>query len=530
MKILKKTVSRAVRDTVPLGFESVSMSMRLFLGLFFVCFNLPGIYVWAEEIKQPNVAGTFYPSDALILSGQIDNFLAQAKPKDLSGEIFALISPHAGYDFSGSTAALGYKLIQGKSYKTVVILAPSHHYSFKGFSVYPQGAFRTPLGDLSVDSDFAKELLNKDPEIVFQPQVFLKEHSLEVQLPFLQKVLKDFKIAPIISGECSFSACEKLAGLLRAVIAARKDVLVIASSDLYHGYDYEEARIFDNAALSAIKELDAKGLFNGLRDGKFQLCGGDGVVTALILARELGYKKADVLKYTNSAEVTGSKIKGNWTVGYSSVVIDAPDPASIINLEQRGSGVVGENKEAGMLSKEQRKKLLAIARKSIEGYLTTGRRIEIKEDDALLSQKMGSFVTLREFGRLRGCIGNMKGNQALYLTVRDMAVEAATGDPRFSSVGAAELKNIEIEISVLSVLEKVDSAEKIELGKHGVIIKKGVNSGVFLPQVAAETGWTKEEFLTHLCVQKAGLPANAWKDKSTEIFIFTAEVFSESES
>ena len=142
---------------------------------------------------------------------------------------------------------------------------------------------------------------------------------------------------------------------------------------------------------------------------------------------------------------------------------------------------------------------------------------------------MGSFVTLHEAGQLRGCIGNMVGNQPLYLTVRDMAVEAATGDPRFSPVNFTELKNIEIEISVLSVLEKVDSADQIELGKHGVIVRRGFNSGVFLPQVATETGWTKEQFLSYLCAQKAGLEPDAWKDKSTEIFIFTAEVFSEKE-
>lgn len=183
-----------------------------------------------------------------------------------------------------------------------------------------------------------------------------------------------------------------------------------------------------------------------------------------------------------------------------------------------------------MLNKNQRKKLLDIARKSIEAYLKTGGKIKIKESDPKLCEELGSFVTLHEAGQLRGCIGNIVGHKPLYLTVRDLAVEAATGDPRFASVKFAELENIEIEISVLSVLEKVDSADKIEIGKHGVIVRRGFNSGVFLPQVATETGWTKEEFLAHLCAQKAGLEPNAWKDRSTEIFIFTAEVFSEKES
>jgi len=484
--------------------------IRVIFFFIFLCSSF-GVNSFAGEVKKPNVAGTFYPADPIVLGQRLDGFLAQADPQPLDGEIFALISPHAGYEFSGQVAALGYKLVKDKPYKTVVILAPSHQYAFPGVSVYPDGAFRTPLGDIEVDSDFTRELLYKDPEIRFEPKAFFKEHSLEVQLPFLQKVLKNFKIVPIILGDCSFFTCQKLAGLLRAGIAGRQDVLVVASTDMYHGYDYQEAAIFDQPALAVIKAMDASGLYEGLKSGKFQLCGGYGVVTAMILAGDLGHKKVKVLKYTDSAQVTASKIKGNWTVGYSSIVIDQ------------------EKKEVGMLNQEQRKKLLDIARRSIETYLKTSKKMEINENDPLLSREMGSFVTLHEAGQLRGCIGNMVGSQPLYLTVRDMAVEAATGDPRFSPVKFAELKNIEIEISVLSPLEKVESADKIEMGKHGVIVRRGFNSGVFLPQVATETGWTKEEFLSQLCSQKAGLPANAWKDKTTEIFIFTAEVFSEKE-
>jgi AmmeMemoRadiSam system protein A len=170
---------------------------------------------------------------------------------------------------------------------------------------------------------------------------------------------------------------------------------------------------------------------------------------------------------------------------------------------------------------------LEIARSSIETYLKTGKKLEVGEKDPVLGQNMGAFVTLHEHGQLRGCIGNLIGQQPLYLTIRDMAVESATGDPRFAPVGLAELKDIEIEISALSPMQRVDSADKIEIGKHGVMVRRGFNSGVFLPQVATETGWSKEEFLDELCAQKAGLPADAWKDKSTELYVFTAEVFSE---
>ena len=181
-----------------------------------------------------------------------------------------------------------------------------------------------------------------------------------------------------------------------------------------------------------------------------------------------------------------------------------------------------------MLNSQQRRKLLGIARASINTYLQTGKKIEISETDQVLQQEMGAFVTLNKNGQLRGCIGNLSASQPLYLTVKDMAVEAAVDDPRFGALTLSELKDIDIEISALSPLKKVDSADKIELGKHGVLVRKGYQSGVFLPQVATETGWSKEEFLNNLCSHKAGLSPDAWKDKNTELYIFNAEVFSES--
>jgi len=469
---------------------------------------------FAQDIKSPNVAGTFYPDNPAELSQLIESFLNAAKPLPIEGNIFALIAPHAGYGFSGATAAYAYKLIQGKSYKTVVVIGPSHYYGFKGVSVYPEGIFRTPLGDLEIDKEFTQQLLGKDPEISFDALAFQKEHSVEVQLPFLQKVLPNFsafggKIVPIVMGDCTFSTCQKLANLLKDACAGRSDILFIASSDMYHGYDYEEAQIIDNLTLSYLSKMDGALLYQKLEDGTAQLCGGMPVVTTLLLAKERGHNKLKVLNYTNSAIVIGKKIKGIWTVGYGSCVIDR------------------EKGEVEMLKSQQRKKLLAIARKSITTYLETGKKLELTETDPLLLKEMGAFVTLRKHGELRGCIGNLIGNQPLYLTIRNMAVEAAVGDPRFSPVTASELKDIEIEVSVLSPLKKISSPDEIQLGRDGVLIKRGFNSGVYLPQVATETGWSKEEFLSSLCAHKAGLPADTWRDKATEIYIFSAEVFSE---
>ena len=276
---------------------------------------------------------------------------------------------------------------------------------------------------------------------------------------------------------------------------------------MYHGYDYDEANTTDNLTLSYLRNMDVDGLYNGLRGGKVQLCGGLPVTTTLLLSKEMGHNTIKLLAHTNSAEVTNNKIKGIWTVGYCSMAIDNPDDS--------------------LLNNAQRQKLLKLARDSITYYLENRKKLPIEERDLVLNKKMGAFVTLRKFGQLRGCIGNLEGNQPLYLTIRDMAIEAAVSDPRFRPVEIGELKNIEIEISALSVLKRVFSADEIELGRHGVVVKQGFHSGVFLPQVATETGWSKEEFLSELCKEKAGLSPYAWKDPVTELYIFTAEVFSE---
>jgi len=465
-------------------------------------------YLFAQECKEPNVAGAFYPADPKELTSMIEGFLFKAKPDLMPREIFALISPHAGYGYSGETAAYAYKLIEGKPYKTVIVIAPSHQHSLSNVSVYPEGVFRTPLGDIMVDREFTQKLLNKIHDVSFDAEAFAKEHAVEVQLPFLQKTLAYFKIVPIVMGDCTFDTCQRLAILLKNAIGNRKDVLVVASTDMYHGYDYEVAKEVDAKTISYINNLDAEGLYNGLRDGTLQLCGGFGVVTTLLLSKQLGHDKVKVLNYTTSAQVTGKMEKGIWTVGYVSCAID---------------------EETKMLNKEQKIKLLKIARKSIETFLSTGKKLEVEESDPALNKEMGAFVTLHDRGQLRGCIGNIVGKGPLYLTVRDMAVESATDDPRFDSLKLKELNNIDIEISALTPLERINDPEKIIMGKHGVLVRKGFYSGVFLPQVATETGWGRDEFMSNLCAHKAGLPADAWKDPDTEIYIFSADVFSEEE-
>lgn len=466
----------------------------------------------AQEVKEPNVAGSFYPASPGILAGMVDNLIAQAHPSKLDGDIGLIIVPHAGYEYSGATAALAYRAIQGRPYKTVVVIAPAHYFPFSGVSVYRFGYFRTPLGDIEVDAELAGSLLAGGGDIVYEPQAFQKEHALEVQLPFLQRALAGFKLVPVIVGDVQLPALDHLGRRLREVIGDRNDVLVVLSTDLYHGYDFSQAPEYDRGKLDYMLNGDAEGLYRSLKiEGSSpRMCGGFAVVAGLTYARLAGYTVVS-LGATTSAEVTGRKVKGEWSVGYAALAAVKKD-------------------EADMFTNAQRRRLLEIARSSMEHYVKTGRRLEVRETDPLLNEQMGAFVTLHTgSGDLRGCIGHMIGDQPLYLTVRDMAVEAAVHDPRFSAVTSDELSGIGMEISVLTPMRKIASADEIEMGKHGVMIRRGLHSGVYLPQVARDTGWSTEQFLNSLCAQKAGLPADAWRDPSTDIYVYTAEVFSEQE-
>jgi len=488
--------------------------MKKRLIVFFVVFFTVVFFIsysFGAQIKKPCVAGTFYPDSPDALSSMVDDFIVSANPERTEDDVLAIIVPHAGYGYSGETSAFGYRIIKDKKYKTVIVIGTGHRFGFSGVSVFPEGKFITPLGALEIDREFAQKLINQDKEIYFEPRAFEGEHSVEVQLPFLQRVLKDFKIVPIVTGDCTLEACKKLALFLKEAIGERSDVLLVVSTDLYHGYDYEEGQVIDKSTIAYIKDMNAEGLYYGLREGRLQACGGFGTVTAISLAKELGYDKVRLLKYTDSAQVTGQKRKGIWTVGYTSLVIERA------------------SKGGAMLNKEQRQELLKIARSSIEEYLESGKKPQLKETDPALLKEMGAFVTLHKNGQLRGCIGNLVGKGPFYLTIRDMAVESATADPRFPAVTAGELKEIDIEISALSPLVRIDDPDKIRMGIDGVLVRKGFRSGVFLPQVATETGWNKDEFMSNLCAHKAGLPSDAWKGKDIEIYTFTAEIFSEKE-
>ena len=489
--------------------------------LFFLVMNVPSGFS-DNNIKEPNVSGQFYSADPNELSREVEGYISSATVMPYKKKIDIIMAPHAGYLFSGPVAGYSFKSISEEQYKTIVIVAPSHFFGFDGVSVWDKGGFKTPLGVVPVDEEFTQKLMALNKKFYFEPGAYEQEHSLEVEIPFLQKTFRNFKIVPIIMGQPSFQICQDLADSLHQLIGERNDVLIVISTDMSHYHDYDFAREMDHHTLAVIKELNAEEIWKQCHLKTMEMCGFIPVTTAILYARKIGVNHVDLLRYANSGDVTGDKSR---VVGYSSVVFYR-NPGN----EGRAENSPSQKERVASLTVQQKKRLIEIARKTIATYLQTGKTLVVEETDPRLLETEGAFVTIHKHGELRGCIGRIIGFTPLYLTVRDMAIAAATEDSRFEPVKTEELNDIDLEISVLSKPRVIANVDEIKMGIHGVIVSQEHHGGVFLPQVATETRWSKEKFLTELCVQKAGLPANAWQDPKTKIEVFTAEVFSEKDT
>lgn len=467
-----------------------------------------------EDVRQPAVAGSFYPADAPTLSRQVKDYLARVPKQEIPGEVIALVSPHAGYMYSGLVAAYAFKLIEGMKYDAVVVVAPSHRVAFSGASIFDRGAYQTPLGILPIEKELGQKLMKESETFRFFPQAHGQEHSLEVQLPFLQEVLGGFRLVPIIIGDQGLRNCEQVGQAIARAVRGQR-VLLVASTDLSHFHSYDAAVKKDQVVLKAIEAMDPKRLSEDLESGRGEACGGGPVIAVMVAAKELGATRSRVLKYMNSGDVTQDRSR---VVGYAAAVF--------FRGENKPKGAQTPRK-AGVslgLTDEEKQTLRQIAQSAIDARLKGDRPGKVEGLTETLKEKRGVFVSLHKHGQLRGCIGTIHANQPLHQSVQEMALAAAFNDPRFSPVTAKDLKDLEIEISVLTPLERVQESKTIEVGKHGLYIKKDLHSGLLLPQVATQYKWDRVTFLEETC-RKAGLPRDAWKEPDAEIYIFSADIF-----
>ncbi len=496
----------------------------VFTLIFALIFN----FKYMRQVKKTTVrplafSGQFYPADTKELEGEVKNYLASAPAVSAKGEVKIIMVPHAGYDYSAAVAAVAYKALAGEKIKRVFLLGNSHHHYFPGVAVDDSDIWQGPFGDLKVDKAEAAALIKASSLIQVNRAVHADEHGLEVQLPFLETVFgHNFKIIPLLFGNSGGDDYETLAEVLAKELKAGD--LVVVSSDMSHYPPYALANKIDRETLSLIENKDLAALSAYAEEALNQeagedtiLCGLDGVKTTLVLADKLNLTPV-VADYKNSGDtVFGDK---NAVVGYGAVLFlgseASPVGASLSEISQAAEAPLNAKQQAA---------LLAIAKQSVETYVKDGSIPDFQVSDPRLKQIQGAFVTLTKNGDLRGCIGQIIADEALWQVVRDMAMAAATEDGRFLPVSVAELAQLSYEVSVLSPPKVISDWREIKLGRDGVIVKKGGRSGVFLPQVATETGWSLEEFLSQLCAQKAGLPSDCYKSGEAELSVFQAQVF-----
>ena len=268
------------------------------------------------KIRRSVIAGSWYPGNPSVLRGDIGLYFKKVPDREVPGEVIGLVVPHAGYMYSGQVAAYAYKLVYGKKYDVVILIGPSHRVAFRGVSVYPQGGYETPLGVVPVDHEIAAEIIKATDVVVDYPPAHEQEHSLEIQLPFLQVALGEFNFVPLVMGEQSREVCHKLASAIHQVSRDRR-VLLVASTDLSHFYEYEQARRIDAAVVDSIRKNDAEELLKKLDQKKAEACGGGPMVTMMLAVKLLGAGESELLRYANSGDITGDK---SSVVGYASAV------------------------------------------------------------------------------------------------------------------------------------------------------------------------------------------------------------------
>jgi AmmeMemoRadiSam system protein A len=487
-----------------------------------------------KKIRGPAVAGIFYPKHESDLTKQIEEYLGEVKAEPIKN-LRALVCPHAGYEFSGKTAAFAYKQLMGKKFGTVILLGPSHRSMFTGAAVTDADAYETPLGLVPISPKTAEigkikpfavnppcrverpdfwRLSPKDLPAFGEDQFDAWEHSLEVQLPFLQYTLKKFELVPVMFGEVEPA---DVARELRKIIDS--DTLLVVSSDLSHFYPYEMAKQLDAGCVRSICNLDIDEM------AREEACGKAPILALLEIARQKGWK-AKLLDLRNSGDTSGNK---SSVVGYAAIAFYEADAKEQSAAEKGGQTARHE------FTPDQREFLLSLARKTITAATGGGEAPQV--DAASLDEKFRSpracFVTLTKNKELRGCIGSIAPEEPLCEAVVSRARAAALEDPRFPRVTSDELKDIEIEISVLTIPRRIefkspeDLLQKLRPNVDGVVLRVGPRQATYLPQVWEQLP-DKEDFLNHLA-EKAGLSASAWRGEGVVVFAYQVEAFKESE-
>lgn len=467
-------------------------------------------------IRKAAVAGSWYPADGGQLRQLMEEMFAMAPKQDLPGQPIAVIAPHAGYNYSGPVAARAVKALAGRPWKRVILLGPTHRVRASGAVVSPAAAFATPLGDVPVDVEACRTLA-AIKGFAADAAPHEAEHCLEMLLPPLQTALGQFTIVPVLLGSVSGEEMEAIAVALGGLMD--EHTALVVSTDFTHfgpNYHYtpftenvqRNLSMLDGAAIDRILACDRRGFVDLVNSSKVTICGANAVAVALEAASARPDVEGAMLGYTTSGALTG---KWDNSVSYAAIA-----------LCQGG---------AAPLTADEQALLLQLARDQVRQFLAGGGEIADPISRYTLPPRLTSpgaaFVTLKRQATLRGCIGHVVAAEPLHLSVLHNAM-AACKDPRFTAdpITAAEEPKLHLEISVLGRYRMVGSTGEIQVGRDGLILRAGRNSGLLLPQVPLEQGWNLEQYLQGLS-RKAGLDVHGWRSPEARLYRFTAQVFGE---
>ncbi|MBK9391533.1 MAG: AmmeMemoRadiSam system protein B [Bacteroidetes bacterium] len=476
--------------------------------------------------RQPVAAGRFYSAGQDALLKDISKLFEECKKSDHKLDVRAIVSPHAGYVFSGKIAAAAFSSVtREKKIRNVFIIASSHVMAFDGASVYNTGDYITPLGKIHVNFEIAEKLKNESSVFNFPTTAHLKEHSIEVQIPLIQYYFKSRpSIVPVIIGTTNDATIKKIAEALRPWFTDEN--LFVISSDFSHYPGYSDAISADNATATGLISGDPQIFLKSIKNNSSKkidglvtsMCGWTSGLTLLYLSEPDNTLTYKILDYMNSGDSEyGDKDR---VVGYTAIAVYGTATKKINRKEESGSISFSES---------EKMQLFEIVRKSISSKLNYGNifKPDTKGMSDNLKKNYGAFVTLKINGNLRGCIGRFISDDPLYEVVKASAISSAFEDPRFPPLTGDEYKKASIEITVLGPLQRITDPEEIVLGKHGIYIKKDFRSGTMLPQVAIEQGWTVEQFLGYTSRDKAGIGWDGWK--SAELFVYEGVVLEEND-
>ena len=503
----------------------------------------------AARTRPPALAGSWYPEGrAHLVAGAHFLMRLAASAPALPAKPVALVVPHAGWSYSGLAAAAAFRSLKPGDFERVVVTAPSHQGSFRGYALDDATAYRTPMGDVPLCDGALAALQGADARVV--PGVADGEHAVEIELPFLQAALGRFCLVPVLVGDTD-EAVERAFAARLATLDDGRTLFVFSSDFAHYGprFDFQpfgalspavldKVRAMDDRGIALLASVDARAFRDYLRETGNTICGRHGLATLMELLPRIAPKaRAVPLAHYASADLPG--MKDDSSVSYVAMAFLREAPAGAI----LGTPLVAQPRlvdappETPSLSPADGARLVRLARAALTTHFLErddlGRELAAYPTGVDRERRQGVFVTLnrkdpaeaRAQGRLRGCIGQPEPTFPLYYGTVQAALDAALRDPRFEPVGAAELGRLEIEVTVLSPRKPVASWRDIRLGTHGIVLRKGDKAALFLPQVAPEQGWTLDETLTALS-EKAGLPPDGWKDGAS-FSVFTGQVFEE---